>query len=57
MEGKKQAGKYARKIGLNEIVVVLFLAGVSEEEAMSLQTEEFIEGVNVIVEPVVIYNE
>ncbi len=52
--GKEQASKYAKEIGLEEIVVVLFLTGVTEEEAMSLQGEEEIEGVKVIVEPVVI---
>ena len=52
--GIEQAGRYGKKIGVNEMLLVLFLTGVSEEEAMSLQKEEEIEGVKVIVEPVVI---
>ncbi len=35
-------------------MLVLFLTGVTEEKAIVLQGKEEIEGVNVIVEPVVI---
>ena len=53
-KGIEQAGRYGKQMGIEEVVLALFLTGVTEEEAMSLQKTEEIDGVNVIVEPVVI---
>ncbi len=52
--GIEQAAKYSKQMGIKDVVLVLFLTGVSEEEAMSLQGEKEIQGVRVTVEPVVI---
>ena len=52
--GIEQAGRYGKGVGVEEVLLVLFVTGVSEEEAMRLQKEEEIEGVKVIVEPIVI---
>ena len=52
-QAKVQASKYAAKLGLKEILLVVFVYGVAEEEAEILRDEKEIEGVRVMVEPVV----
>ena len=52
-QSKYQASKYAKKLGLKEILLVVFVYGVEEEEALVLRDDVEIEGVKVMVEPVV----
>ncbi len=52
-QAKVQASKYAAKLGLKEILLVVFVYGVSEEEAEILRDDKEIEGVRVMVEPLV----
>ena len=52
-QSKYQASKYAKKLGLKEILLVVFVYGVEEEEALVLRDDIEIEGVKVMVEPVV----
>ena len=52
-QAKVQASKYAAKLGLKEILLVVFVYGVAEEEAEILRDDKEIEGVRVMVEPVV----
>jgi hypothetical protein len=52
-QAKVQAAMYARKLGLKEILVVVFVYGVEEEEAKVLKDDTNIEEIWVIIEPVV----
>jgi hypothetical protein len=52
-QAKVQASKYAAKLGLKEILLVVFVYGVAEEEAEILRDDKEIEGVRVMVEPLV----
>jgi hypothetical protein len=52
-QSKYQASKYAKKLGLKEILLVVFVYGVEEEEASVLRDDAEIEGVRVMVEPVI----
>ena len=52
-QAKVQASKYAAKLGLKEILLVVFVYGVAEEEAEILRDDKEIEGVRVMVEPIV----
>ena len=49
-----QASEYARLLNLSSIVLVVFLTGVSEDEAMQLKAMREINGVTVYIEPVLI---
>ena len=49
-----QASEYAKKLNLNSIVLVVFLTGVEEDEAMQLKAERVLDGVKVYVESVLI---
>jgi hypothetical protein len=52
-QAKVQASKYGAKLGLKEILLVVFVYGVAEEEAEILRDDKEIEGVRVMVEPLV----
>ena len=52
-QAKIQASKYGAKLGLKEILLVVFVYGVAEEEAEILRDDKEIEGVRVMVEPLV----
>ena len=49
-----QASEYAKLLNLSSIVLVVFLTGVEEDEAMQLKSQREINEVMVYVEPVVI---
>ena len=51
--GKKQAVEYASKLGIKKVMIVVFLYGVSEEEAEILRDEREIDGIKLTTEPVV----
>ncbi len=51
--GKIQAATYAKKLGLNKVVLVVFVHGVEEKEAGILKDDRVIDGVRIITEPVV----
>jgi hypothetical protein len=48
-----QAAGYGKQLGLKEVMLVVFVYGVAEEEAEVLRDDKEIEGVRVMVEPVV----
>ena len=48
-----QAAGYGKKLGLKEVMLVVFVYGVAEEEAEILRDDKEIEGVRVMVEPIV----
>ena len=52
-QGKLQAAHYAKKLGINNVVIVVFVHGVEEKEAEILKDDRTIEGVRIITEPVV----
>jgi len=52
-QGKLQAAHYAQKLGINKVVIVVFVHGVEEKEAEILRDDRVIEGVRIITEPVV----
>jgi len=54
-QGKLQAANYAQKLGINKVVIVVFVHGVEEKEAEILKDDRVIEGVRIITEPVVFY--
>ncbi len=54
-QGKIQAAHYAQKLGIDKVVVVVFVHGVEEKEAEILKDDRVIEGVRIITEPVVFY--
>jgi len=54
-QGKLQAANYAKKLGINKVVIVVFVHGVEEKEAEILKDDRVIEGVRIITEPVVFY--
>jgi len=49
-----QASEYARLLKLGSIILVVFLTGVSEDEAMQLKAVRKINGVTVYIKPVLI---
>jgi len=49
-----QASRYAEGLNLRSIVLVVFLTGVEEDEAMQLKAEKNMGDIMVYVEPVVI---
>ncbi len=51
--GKVQAANYAKKLGIDNVVIVVFLYGVEEEETEILKDERELEGVKIITEPIV----
>ena len=49
-----QASQYAKGLNLESIVLVVFLTGVEEDEAMQLKAKRNIGNIMVYIEPVVI---
>ncbi len=54
-QGKYQAATYAKRLGIDKVVMVVFVHGVEEKEAEILKDDRVIEGVRIITEPVVFY--
>jgi len=52
-QGKYQAAIYAKKLGIDRVVMVVFVHGVEEDEAEILKDDRAIDGVRIITEPVV----
>ncbi len=51
--GKVQAATYAKRLGIDKVVLVVFVHGVEEKEADILRDDRVIDGVRIITEPVV----
>jgi len=51
--GKIQAAGYAKKLGIDKVVLVVFVHGVEEKEAEILRDGRVIDGVRIITEPIV----
>ncbi len=52
-QGKIQAAAYAKRLGIDKVILVVFVHGVEEDEAEILKDDRVIEGVRIITEPVV----